>query len=504
MYTSGSTGEPKGIGVTHANVAALARDTAFGAHRRVLAHSPLSFDASTYELWVPLLSGGQVVMAPPGRVDTAALTRLVHEHDVTSLFLTAALFNLVVEECVELLTRVREVWTGGEAASPHTFGRALEQAPDTLLVNVYGPTEATTFALRHPLDARAGARVDGRVPIGTPLDDTRLYVLDERGRPVPEGAVGELCIGGTGLARGYLGRPGLTAQQFTADPYGAPGARMYRTGDLARRRPDGTVDYLGRADQQVKIRGHRIEPGEIEAELARGPEVGHAAVVVREDTPGEQRLVAYVVATEGLAVDPDALHRALAVRLPAYMLPSAIVALPALPVTPNGKLDRRALPAPPEEGVRRAEFAAPATATEELAAAVWGEVLDTGRIGRHDDFFALGGHSLRATRAVSRLGARLGTGVPLRLLFEQPTLERFAAGLDALRGAARTAPLPAPRSPRSVPGRPGRSRRCRSRSSGCGSWTSSSPAGPTTTSRSPPGCGVRSTPTRWRPRWARW
>ncbi|MFE5556455.1 amino acid adenylation domain-containing protein [Streptomyces sp. NPDC056544] len=435
MYTSGSTGEPKGIGVTHANVAALARDTAFGtAHRRVLAHSPLSFDASTYELWVPLLSGGQVVMAPPGRVDTAALAALVAEHRITSMFLTAALFNLVVEECVELLTQVREVWTGGEAASPHSFARALEQAPDTVLVNVYGPTETTTFATGHRLDPRAGAVVDGRIPIGTALDDTRLYVLDERGRPVPQGAVGELCIGGTGVARGYLGRPGLTARQFTPDPYGAPGARMYRTGDLARRRPDGTVDYLGRRDQQVKIRGHRIEPGEIESELARCPQIGHAAVVVREDTPGEQRLVAYVVPSEGQLAEPAELHRALAARLPAYMLPSAIVPLAALPVTPNGKLDRRALPAPPEEGVRRAEFAPPATRTEELAAAVWGEVLGTARIGRHDDFFALGGHSLRATRAVSRLGARLGTGVPLRLLFEHPTLERFASALDALCG----------------------------------------------------------------------
>ncbi|MER7825725.1 amino acid adenylation domain-containing protein [Streptomyces sp. NPDC096097] len=444
MYTSGSTGEPKGIGVTHANVAALARDSAFGAaHRRVLAHSPLSFDASTYELWAPLLSGGLVVMAPPGRVDTAALARLVEEHRITSMFLTAALFNLVVEECVELLTRVREVWTGGEAASPHSFARALEQAPDTVLVNVYGPTETTTFATRHRLDPRAGAVVDGRVPIGTALDDTRLYVLDGRGRPVPQGAVGELCVGGTGVARGYLGRPGLTARQFTPDPYGTPGARMYRTGDLARRRPDGTVDYLGRSDQQVKIRGHRIEPGEIEAELARSPRVGHAAVVVREDTPGEQHLVAYVVPSEGRVADPAELRRALADRLPAYMLPSAIVSLAALPVTPNGKLDRRALPAPPEEGALRAEFAAPATATEELAAAVWGEVLGTGRIGRHDDFFALGGHSLRATRAVSRLGARLGTGVPLRLLFEHPTLERFASALDALRGDGQGAAAPA-------------------------------------------------------------
>ncbi|MFJ6722943.1 AMP-binding protein, partial [Streptomyces sp. NPDC091259] len=431
----GSTGEPKGIAVTHANVAALARDSAFGpAHRRVLAHSPLSFDASTYELWVPLLAGGTVVVAPPGRIDTAALRDLVREHGITTLWLTAALFNLVVEECVELLTEVREVWTGGEAASPEVFRRALTAAPDTLLTNAYGPTETTTFATRHTLDARAGRGVDGRVPIGTPLDDTRLYVLDERGRPVPEGAVGELCVGGTGLARGYLGRPGLTARQFAVDPYGPPGARMYRTGDLARRLPDGTVDYLGRADQQVKIRGFRIEPGEIEAELLRVAQVGQAAVVVRADACGEQRLVAYVVAAPGACADPDDLHRALAARLPAYMLPAAIVVLDALPVTPNGKLDRRALPAPPEGDVRRAGFTAPASATEELVAEVWGEVLGRDRIGRHDDFFDLGGHSLRATRVVSRLGGRLGRAVPLRLLFENPVLEAFAAALDPARG----------------------------------------------------------------------
>ncbi|MFC5955326.1 amino acid adenylation domain-containing protein [Streptomyces pratens] len=434
MFTSGSTGEPKGIGVTQANVAALARDSAFGgAHRRVLAHSPLAFDASTYELWTPLLTGGTVVMAPPGRTGTDMLARLVREHGVTAMFLTAALFDLVVEERVELLTELREVWTGGEAANPESFRRALEAAPGTVVANVYGPTETTTFATVHRLDARAGGAVAGRVPIGSALDDTRLYVLDERDRPVPEGAVGELCVGGTGLARGYLGRPGLTADRFAVDPYGPPGARMYRTGDLARRRPDGTVDYLGRADQQVKIRGFRIEPGEIEAELARCAGVGRAAVVVREDTPGEPCLVAYVVTAPGADAGTEELHRVLAERLPAYMRPTAIVPVPGLPTTPNGKLDRRALPAPGEHAPRRAAFAAPETGTERLAAEVWGEVLGSGLVGRKDDFFALGGHSLRATRAVSRLGARLGTEVPLRLLFEHPVLERFAAALDALR-----------------------------------------------------------------------
>ncbi|MYV67606.1 AMP-binding protein, partial [Streptomyces sp. SID2131] len=196
MYTSGSTGEPKGIGVTGANIAALARDSAFGtAHRRVLAHSPLAFDASTYEVWTPLLTGGTVVMAPPGRIGADALARLVREHRITALFLTAALFDLVVEERVELLTELREVWTGGEAASAASFRRALAAAPDTVLVNAYGPTETTTFATAHRVDPRDGGTVGGRVPIGSALDDTRLYVLDGRGRPVPEGAVGELCVG---------------------------------------------------------------------------------------------------------------------------------------------------------------------------------------------------------------------------------------------------------------------------------------------------------------------
>ncbi|MFE7777026.1 amino acid adenylation domain-containing protein [Streptomyces sp. NPDC057445] len=438
MYTSGSTGEPKGIAVTHANVAALARDRSFGpAHHRVLAHSPLSFDASTYELWVPLLSGGRVVMAPPGRLDTATLKRLVTDHGITAIWLTAALFNLVVEECVELLTLVEEVWTGGEAASVAAFRDALDAAPETVLTNAYGPTETTTFATLHQL--RAPAPAEGRVPIGSPLDDTRLYVLDDRGRPVPEGAAGELCVGGTGLARGYLHRPGLTAERFVADPYGEPGARMYRTGDLARRLPDGTIDYLGRADQQVKIRGFRIEPGEVQNALAACPGVSRAVVVVREDDPGEQRLVGYAVPEPAATPEPEELLSALAATLPDYMVPAAVMVVPDLPMTPNGKLDRRALPAPPADTAHRAAFTEPATPTEELAATVWAEVLGAERIGGQDDFFALGGHSLRATRVVSRLAARLGTEVPLRTLFENPTLARFASAVDALSAHAASA-----------------------------------------------------------------
>ncbi|GAB7110203.1 hypothetical protein JCM4814A_85180 [Streptomyces phaeofaciens JCM 4814] len=434
MYTSGSTGEPKGIVVTHGSVAALALDQGWGdAHRRVLAHSPHSFDASTYELWVPLLSGGRIVMAPPGQLDTATLGRLVTEHGVTALFLTTALFNLVAEECPEILSGVREVWTGGEAASATAFRRARAAAPDTVLTNAYGPTETTTFATRHRY--APAAPDEPRIPIGTPLDNTRLYVLDDGLRQVPVGVPGELFIGGSGLARGYLGRPAHTAERFLPDPFGAPGTRMYRTGDLARWRADGTVEYLGRADTQVKVRGFRIEPGEIEAALERCPGVDRAAVVLREDPPGQRRLVAYAVPAPGAAPPPPGdLRRALAARLPDYMLPAAFVVLPELPLTVNGKLDRRALPAPPDD--TPGPHTAPATDTERAAAAVWTEVLGTGRVGRDDDFFALGGHSLRATRVVSRLGGRLGTEIPLRTLFEHPVLRAFAAAVDTLAAPA--------------------------------------------------------------------
>nr|WP_271413605.1 non-ribosomal peptide synthetase [Streptomyces lienomycini] len=303
MYTSGSTGRPKGIGVTHRNVAELAADPRWRteAQQRVLLHSSPAFDASTYELWVPLLTGGTVVLGPGGDLDLHALADTVVRQRVTGLWLTSSLFSLVAESMPEVLDGVRQVWTGGEAVSPQAVRRVLTACPGLVVVNGYGPTETTTFAASRPVAALSEDAAS--VPIGRPMANTRLYVLDSGLRPVPPGVVGELYIAGTGVARGYQDRPGPTTQRFVADPWGEPGTRMYRTGDLVRRSADGELDYVGRGDDQVKLRGFRIEPGEVESVLLRHPAVGRTAVLVREDRPTDPRLVAYVVA------DPDSVHR---------------------------------------------------------------------------------------------------------------------------------------------------------------------------------------------------
>ncbi|MET9503373.1 amino acid adenylation domain-containing protein [Streptomyces sp. NPDC006622] len=300
MYTSGSTGSPKGIGVTHRNVAELAADPRWrtGAQRRVAVHSSPAFDASTYELWVPLLTGGTLVIGPDGDLDLHALADTIVRQRVTGLWLTSSLFTLVAETMPECLAGVRQVWTGGEAVSPHAVRAVRASCPGLVVVNGYGPTETTTFAASWPVDALPADATS--VPIGRPMANTRLYVLDTDLRPVPPGVVGELYIAGTGLARGYAGRPGMTAWRFVADPFGKPGARMYRTGDLVRWTAQGALDYVGRGDDQVKLRGFRVEPGEVESVLLRHPGVGQAAVLVREDRPADPRLVAYVVA------DPEA------------------------------------------------------------------------------------------------------------------------------------------------------------------------------------------------------
>ncbi|ANZ40480.1 hypothetical protein BBK82_35175 [Lentzea guizhouensis] len=426
VFTSGSTGVPKGVAARHRDVVDLVRDKRFtgGAHDRVLVHSPMAFDASTYELWVPLLNGGTAVIAPPGDVDGQVLRKAINEHGVTGLFVTSGLFRVLAQDDPACLAGLGEVWTGGDVVPAAAVRRVLQACPGTTVVDVYGPTETTTFATSHPLpDLRA---VPDVLPIGTALDGMRLHVLDDELELVPDGETGELFIAGTGLARGYLHRPGLTADRFLADPFGAPGDRMYRTGDLVRWTPEGTVDFVGRVDEQVKIRGFRVETAEIEAVLAKHPDVVQAAVQAQVDHNGVKRLVAYVVSTA--APSDDELRAFLLRSLPDYMVPSAFVVLDRLPLNSNGKVDRKALPAPDWDLDRRTEHVAPRTSAERAIARAWAEVfgVDPDRVGAHDDFLSLGGDSIQALRVVSRLRTALDVPLSTRDLMDARTVAGLA------------------------------------------------------------------------------
>ncbi|MEV6128168.1 amino acid adenylation domain-containing protein [Streptomyces violaceusniger] len=433
MFTSGSTGRPKGVAVTHRDLLAFALDGCFAAdaHRRVLLHAPHAFDAANYELWVPLLTGGTVVIAPPQDMDVRTLRRMIAEHGITGLHLTAGLFRVVAENDLDCLTGVRELLAGGDVV-PGTAVRALlERFPGMVFKDTYGPTETTSFATAHRVTS--ADRVPDVVPIGAPLDNTRAQVLDGQLRRVPPGVVGELYIAGEGLARGYWRAPALSAERFVADPYGPAGSRMYRVGDLARWTGEGVLEFAGRADDQVKIRGFRIEPGEVEAAVARQPGVASAAVIVREDRPGDKRLVAYAVPAPGHRLDTTALRDQLAEALPDYMVPSAVLALDALPLTPNGKLDRKALPEPEltGEGAGRA----PRTPQEQVLCGLFAEILELASVSVDDNFFSLGGHSLLATRLVLRIQAVLGADVAVRDLFDAPTVAELAKLVDRATGA---------------------------------------------------------------------
>ncbi|MGC5665076.1 amino acid adenylation domain-containing protein [Micromonospora sp. WMMD723] len=423
MYTSGSTGRPKGITVTHANVVGLALDPCWSgsAQARVLLHSPLAFDASTYELWVPLLGGGQLVVPPPGELDVGALAAVIVGAGITALWLTAALFDVVAEYDPRCFAALREVWAGGEALSPVAVARVLDACPDTVVVNGYGPTETTTFATCHP--TRAPYRAAASVPIGRPMANMRTYVLDAGLQPVPPGTSGELYIGGAGLARGYLHQPALTAHRFVADPFGTPGNRMYRTGDVARW-AGGVLEFVGRADDQIKIRGFRIEPGEIESVLAGHPEVIRAAVLARTDQNDTRQLVAYVVTTAEVA----ALRAYLTGALPEYMVPSAFVVLPELPLSANGKLDRGALPAPRLDVAAQRE---PRTPREKLLCELFAQVLGVARVGVDDDFFARGGDSIMSIRLASAARAA-GIDLSVRDVFEHRTVARLTDVVEDL------------------------------------------------------------------------
>ncbi|MEU5211497.1 non-ribosomal peptide synthase/polyketide synthase [Streptomyces sp. NPDC020742] len=440
MFTSGSTGVPKAVGVRHRDVAALATDSRFGGSvcERVLLHSPVAFDAATFEVWAPLLNGGRIVVAPPGAVDATLLRRLAAGAELTALWLTAGLFRLLAQDAPDCFAGLRQVWTGGDVVPAAAVRRVLTACPGLTVVDGYGPTETTTFATAHALTEAAA--VPGTVPIGQPLDDMRVHLLDARLRPVPPGTAGELFLAGEGVARGYLDAPGATAARFVADPSGPPGSRMYRTGDLARRRPDGTVEFLGRADDQVKIRGFRVEPGEVESALAAHPDVTDVAVAAREGISGAKQLVAYVVGRDG--IDPEALARHARQVLPDYLVPAAYVPLDALPLSANGKVDRAALPAPAAPA--RTEPVAPRTAAELRVTRIWAEVLGTAEVGVEDDFFAAGGDSILSIRLASRLAEEFGAELTPRAVFSHPTPAALADLLGAPEGSARPSAGPVP------------------------------------------------------------
>ncbi|MEP6908343.1 MAG: amino acid adenylation domain-containing protein, partial [Pseudoxanthomonas sp.] len=451
MYTSGSTGTPKGVLVPHRAINRLVINNAYvtleTGDRVAFAANP-AFDASTFEVWMPLLNGGTlVVIDRDTALSPAAFAQALDAYRIDRLWLTVGLFNEMAGAMTSVMPRLKTLIVGGDALDPVTIARVLTQCPPQCLLNGYGPTETTTFATTFVVTHLAEGTT--RIPIGRPISNTVTYLLDAHGQPVPLGVIGELYIGGDGVALGYLNRPELTAERFLADPFStAPHARMYRTGDLARYLPDGDLEFLGRNDHQVKIRGFRIEPGEIQARLAEHPEVRDAAVIVREDSPGNKRLVAYVVSVPGTYVDESndssthgdevndssgdfaaRLRSHLARHLPDYMVPAAYVRLDALPLTPNGKLDREALPAPEGDAYTRRRYEAPQGAIEQTLAQLWSELLKIEQVGRHDNFFELGGHSLLAVRLLSRLPATFGVELPLATLFARPTLADFVAAI---------------------------------------------------------------------------
>ncbi|MFP2930484.1 amino acid adenylation domain-containing protein, partial [Pyxidicoccus sp. 3LG] len=443
-FTSGSTGRPKGVGTPHASVlrTVLGVDYAhLGPDETFLLIAPISFDASTLELWGPLLHGARLVVFPPhSPSDLKELEAVLVRHGVSTLHLTAGLFTQMVDNNLSGLRSARQLLTGGDVVSAPHVKRVLEELRIPVTA-CYGPTEGTLFTSCHRMTDVT--HVGASVPIGKPIGNTQVYVLDASGQPVPSGVTGELFIGGDGLARGYVEQPALTAERFVPNPFASsPGARLYRTGDLARWRNDGVLEFLGRADAQVKVRGYRIELAEIEAALLSHPAVREAVVLAREDRPGDKRLVGYVVASSEDATSAD-LRSYLAQRLPEYMVPSAIVLLAALPLTSNAKVDRKALPAPESlQSDSAADFVAPRTSTEELLAALFAQVLGLAHVSVSSSFFDLGGHSLLATQLVSRIRAAFQVDLPLRELFEAPTVDALARRLDSAVSAGQTVSAP--------------------------------------------------------------
>jgi arthrofactin-type cyclic lipopeptide synthetase C len=431
IYTSGSTGRPKGAMNEHRGVVNrlqwMQEAYRLGAQDRVLQKTPFSFDVSVWEFFWTLLQGARLVLAPPeSHKDPQCLKGLIQGSGITRVHFVPSMLQSFLEqlragECSSL----QQVVCSGEELGVGLQSRCLQVLPRVRLSNLYGPTEAAVDVTAWECDGQERSRI----PIGRPIANSRIYVLDGRGQPVPLGVEGEIYIGGVGVGRGYWRRPQLTAERFVRDPFvSEAGARMYRTGDVGRYLPDGNVEYLGRNDQQVKVRGFRIELGEIEARLQEQPGIGAAVVLAREDMAGDKRLVAYYTLKEGELAVPDvaSMRSRLSESLPEYMVPAAYVQLEALPLTPNGKLDRRALPAPEASAYGASAYEAPVGKIETTLAQIWSEVLQIERVGRQDHFFELGGHSLLAVQLMERM-RKQALHADVRTLMTEPTLAAFAA-----------------------------------------------------------------------------
>ena len=441
-FTSGSTGVPKGVAVPQRGVIRLISDPTFaslGPGERVLLLSPVAFDLSTLEIWGALLTGGTVVIAPPSPLGLSDVASLLRTAGVTVAWLTAGLFHQLAETDIFALVGVPVVLAGGDVLNPDTVRAVLAARRGHPLVNGYGPTENTTFTTCYVMTDPS--LVGATVPIGRPIQHTTVHVLDQRGQPAPIGVTGELCAGGDGLARGYAGNAAATARAFVPDPSGH-GTRLYRTGDLARWRADGILEFAGRVDNQIKIRGFRVEPGEVEAVLHAHPGVREAVVVVAGE--GAQRhLIGYVTPADGVdpaTLQPSLLRDFVAQRLPDYLVPTGFKAVDRLPLNANGKVDRAALPAP--ERATRGPAIPPRGATEARLADVWRLLLPAdgprgGDVGRDDSFFVLGGNSLLVARLMFRIREAFGVELRMAAFYEAPTLAACAAAINAAQSAGR-------------------------------------------------------------------
>ena len=426
IYTSGSTGRPKGVMVEHRAVVRLVRNTNFvqlDSAQRILQLAPISFDASILEIWGALNNCAILVLMPPGVPSLASLVEMIQRHRVNTAFFTPALFNVLIDNRANELASLRQIVVGGDVVSPDHFRIAIDRLPACALINGYGPTESTVFAVCYTATRESVAHQS--IPIGFPIANTSAFILDAELEPVAVGAVGELYLGGDGLARGYLNNPELTAERFIAAQSGS--GRLYRTGDLARFRSDGAIEFRGRIDEQLKISGYRVEPGEIVFALQQYPGVCDAAVICEQGADlAERRLVAYVASST--LVDPLALRDFLASRLPFYMIPSAIVVLDALPLTLNGKLDVAALPAPSHApAVAKGDVLGQSGADPEpVISAIWCKALRRADIGRDENFFDAGGDSLRLIAVHSELSCALTTALTIADMFEYPTIASLA------------------------------------------------------------------------------